>query len=342
MTGRTSAAGTLPRVAQGGAETSPLPGHGTTRAVARAAALALCAALLALAACRTEKPLGEGVVSTPDAPATDQEREAAALAAVGSATQALSEGDALGALAIATRALREGAPPTQAAELRRLRAQARDLLVRQQVARLVVVPERDAIADGSDVRAVVRIRNLSSAPLQIPATASGSSPALLVVEVTRDDFDVYGNVRSTDFNLHVPLPGDVDLLPGGTRDLPVTIPAERLRLTHTGFSVVHVGGTLRPIVVRVGATELFEGLALDEGLVRVFMQGFEPLAADPLAALSTAVVKRSPPHILTAAELLAPDERERGAELLRRAADADPPLAFVCNAAAARLEALLR
>ena len=91
----------------------------------------------------------------------------------------------------------------------------------------------------------------------------------------------------------------------------------------------------------MGATELFDALPLEPATVRVFLQGYEPLAEEPLVSLRRAVEKRSPPHILTAAELLAPGEREAAVELLTRAADDDPPLAFVCNASVDRLKDLL-
>ncbi len=269
------------------------------------------------------------------------ERSAAAESALAAATQAWRDGDALGAMSIANAALREGAPDEYETKLRALRSRAREALVTSKIARLSVLPARDAVADGTEVLGTVHVRNLSSAPLTIPATADDSSTSQVVLAVLREDFDLYGNMRRTEFNVRIPLEEDLVLAAGGVADIPIAIPSEHVRLSHTGFAVLKIGGHLRPVVIRIGATEFFDALDLDDATVRIFMDGFEQLAADPFASLQRAVSKRSPPHILTAAELLAPDERSRAAAFLLESADADPDLAFVCLAAAARLKQML-
>ena len=275
------------------------------------------------------------------AAADTSDADAAAQAALAAAQQAWMAGDALGAMAIATRALREGVPPGFEAPLRALRTQAREALLDRQVARLSVLPELDAVTDGTPIRAQVRVRNLSSAPLTVPATAGDSSASQVVVEIVREDWDLYGNVRTTEHNLRVPLRADLVVPPGGSADGLVEVPAERTRLTHTGFSVLRIGGHLRAVAIRVGATEFFDALDLEPAHVRVFMSGWEQLAPEPLVALELALAKRSPPHVLTCVELLAPGERAHARNLLLAAAEADPPLAFVCHAGAARLKRLL-
>jgi hypothetical protein len=308
----------------------------------RVAALFACTLLSGCALFRVHNPEHEvptgGVVST--APGQD-ERAIAAESALASATQAWRDGDALGAMSIANGALRQGVPAEYEPKLRAIRSKAREALVTQKITRISILPDRDAVADGTDVRGIVRVRNVSSAPLSIPATADDSSTSQVVLHVVRDDFDLYGSKRSTEFNVRVPLENDLDIGPGGTADVRISIPAVHTRLSHTGFAVLRIGGHLRPVLIRVGATEFFDALDLDEAFVRVFMDGYEQLAEDPFGSLEKAVARRSPPHILTAAELLAPDERARAATLLLDAADADPDLAFVCRATAARLNALL-
>ncbi len=268
------------------------------------------------------------------------EAAARAEAALSSARQAWQAGDALTVMAITTAALRDAPPADFESALRELRSRAREALVAEQVVKLSVVPVRDAVADGDDASVDILVRNVSAAPLTLPAQEGESSRALIILEVSRDDFDVYGNVRTAGFSVRVPLEGDLTLPPGGETTLRATIPAKDARLSHLGFSVLTIGGTFRPVAVRVGATEFFDALEIESALVRVFMQGFEQLTADPIGSLTKAVAKRSPPHILTAAELLPPGDRPRGIELLDQAAEDDPQLAFVLEAAADRLRTL--
>ena len=270
-----------------------------------------------------------------------EESAAAAEAAVSAATQAWRDGDPLAAMSIATRALRAGAPPEYEMQLRRIRMEAREALLSEQIAKLSVLPTFDAVADGEPVSGVVRVQNRSSAPISVARTADDSSASLVILEIVRRDFDTYGNVRTTEFTVHVTLERNLELGPGGQEDVPFTIPAESLNLTHVDFSTFEIGGHLRAVAVRVGATELFDALPFEPAIVRVFQQGYEPLADDPMDSLLRAIAKRSPPHILTSAELLSPGERAEAVEVLTAAAGEDPPLAFVCNAAAERLKSLL-
>lgn len=309
------------------------------RAVTYVAALVLCSAGCALFAGEPPDTLSMAPVGS-TAPGVD-ERAAAAESAVFAATQAWRDGDALAAMSIATRALRAGAPPEYETKLRRIRSQARETLLSEQIARLSVLPSRDAFADGDEVRGVLRVQNRSSAPVRVSRTAEDSSASLFILDVERRDFDVYGNVRSAEFTIHVTLDRDLELGAGGAEDVPFVIPADMVRLAHTGFSTFEIGGHLRAVAVQVGATELFDALPLEPATVRVFLQGFEPLAEDPMGSLRRAVQKRSPPHILIAAELLAPGERAEAVTFLLQAADDDPPLAFVCTATADRLNGLL-
>jgi len=267
----------------------------------------------------------------------EDEAEARAIGALAEARQAFGQGDALAALAAAGRGLRGNPPDHLDKELRAIRTQARDALLKEEVLRLSIVPARDAVADGEPLVVRIRVQNVAAAPVTIPASAKDSSNALVVLDVVREDRDIYGNVRETEFSLRVPLEEDMLLVPGESRDLQATIDGERTQLAHVGFSVLRIAGHLRPISVRVGATELYDALPLRPATVRVLMHGYEALTERPLDLLAEAIRKRSPPHIVTAAELLSPDERPLALQLLRDAAEHDPPLAFVLDATAERL-----
>ncbi|MCG3135871.1 MAG: hypothetical protein HMLKMBBP_03647 [Planctomycetes bacterium] len=322
-------------------------------AVRAAAALA---ALLAGAACRTRlvDPATEGPVAAekvvsgnvnPGAPkgggaASDDQRRAAAEAALAQAESAWMSGDPLTALAAANRALASSPPDDIAERLRAVRAKARGAVVAEKVMELRAVPEKDAVASGEPVPVRVVLRNLSNAPVDVPRRDGKSSDALFVLEIEREDWDVFGNRRASSFTVRAPLRADVDLPPGGEREAHVTIDASLLEVKHQGFSVMRIGGVLRPVVVRIGDSEFFDALPVEPALVRVFLPGWEPLAADPVASLRRAIQKRSPAHVLTATELVAAAERGEARRLLAEAADADPPLAGVCRAALARLDAL--
>lgn len=336
--------------------------HGTDT---RRGAAAFCAAALLLfvlapllAGCKTtdEQPLDPGPISSSpkssdsvsangvDTGGAEAAEDAAALQAaqnsLAAAQGALRDGDPLSALAIASRAIVDGVPDSIRSALRAVRTLAREALLQDRVLRLQVLPDRDAVADGGDIGVTVRLRNLSAAPLRVPVTAEGSSNSVVVLEVLRSDYDVYGNVREAQFTVRVQLEEDIELTPGGEATLRAEISGERARLGHMGFSVLRIGGHLRPVGVQIGATEFFDALPLEPALVRVFMQGYEPLAADPLTSLRRSVQKRSPPHVLTAAELLAPDERAEGIRFLEGAAEDDAPMATVLEAAANRLRQL--
>jgi hypothetical protein len=198
------------------------------------------------------------------------------------------------------------------------------------------------VAAGEDVPLVIRIENLTGAPISIPRREGGSSTALFVLKISREDYDVFGNRRASEFTVRAPLEEDVEVPAGGNREAHVVIGRDLMRIEHQGFTVLTVEGQLRPIAIRVGDSEFFDALPIDPASVRIFLAGWEPLAADPVASLRRAIAKRSPPHVLTATELLAPTERETGRALLRAAAEADPPLAAVCSAALARLVSLDR
>ena len=305
--------------------------------------------ILVLAACTTaDKPIdplaAEKVVTKlpaqADEPAPDAEARAVRaeqqLAAALSAWQA---GDALGALAIANRAIVEGVPSALEGSFRDLRAKARAAVVASKVCRVRVLPEKDAVAEGAAVGVRIEFANLSGATLSVPRGVEGSSHAVVVLTLERQDFDVFQNERTTSYTINAPVSEDLVLAPGGVHTTRLEIPAEMTKLAHEGFSVLTLSGTFRPVKLRVGDSEFFDAIPIERAALRVFQQGFEPLAEDPLGSLKRAIEKRSPPHLLTCVELLAPSDRDAARALLVEAKEKDPPLTRVADAALARLAA---
>jgi hypothetical protein len=233
----------------------------------------------------------------------------------------------------------EGVPPELDAAFRELRAKARAALVATKICRVRAVPDKDVVADGASVSVAIEFANVTSTTLHVPRAENGSSASVVVLTLVRDDYDVYGNVRSTKYTLPVPVLQDLDLAPGRTEKTRFTIPSDMIKLSHEGFSVIQIDGMFRPVVMRAGESEFFDAFPIEKAVIRVFQKGFEPLAQDPLGSLAKAVAKRSPPHVLVAAELLAPGDREAARTLLEAAKAKDEEMSVVIDAALARLPA---
>jgi hypothetical protein len=327
-------------------------GRGTSRRSSRgrgvfAAALLVSAA--ALCGCRlgekAQDPMAQGqvVLGKGGVPAVDRgssEVHAAAERALASAEAAWQAGDSLTAIAILNQALVRGVPPDLESRVRELRVRARAAVVTDKVVRIRAVPVKDVVSDGEPVPVRIVVHNLSAATLRAPRREGGSSDALFVVSVVREDHDVYGNVKTSEFTVRAPLSDDLEVPAGGEREVHVSIDPDLVALRHEGLSVFRVGGTFRPVAVRVGESEFFDALPIEPATVRVLQKGYEQLAQDPLASLRKAVARRSPPHVLAAAELVPATQRDEARSALRDAAERDDGLAFCLRAALARLDAL--
>ncbi len=272
-----------------------------------------------------------------NAPKVDPDALSRAAAALASAEQAWISGDPVSTLAIVNRALVEGPPEEMQGPLRDLRAKARTAVVASKIASVRAIPEKDVVAAGASVPLRIEFKNLSTSTLRAPRAQKGTSDAVVILTLLRTDFDVFGNERSTRYTLRVPIARDIELAPGATLETKYVMPASMTQLDQEGFSVIELSGSFRPVTLRVGDTEFFDAIPLVPAKVRVFMAGFEPLAADPLGSLKKAVAKRSPPHLMTAAELLAPSDRSAARAFLLDAKAADPPLAPSIDAALKRL-----
>lgn len=310
--------------------------------------LAAAALLLWASGCATrpDEPIdpfaAERVVTELPSAAGKPQADAAEVAArseqaFAAAESAWRAGDALTALALSNKALLEGVAPVLEPAFRELRAKARGAVVATKICRVRALADRDVVADGEPLGVRIEFANLSGATLRVPRAQPGTSEARLVLTLVREDFDVYGNRRSSDYTLNVPVQTDLELAPGSSQETRLTVPPGMVALSHQGFSVLDLSGIFRPVALRVGESEFFDAIPLESARVRILPKGFEPLAADPLGSLRRAIEKRSPPHVLTCVELLAPADRDAAAALLEEAKAKDAALAPVADAALARL-----
>jgi hypothetical protein len=284
--------------------------------------------------------LGGGETRSPLRDRTSADARAEAERALASAEAAWQAGDPLTAMALASQSLQRGVPPDLEPRFREIRVRARASVVAEKIVRLRAVPVKDVVGDGDDVPVRIVVRNLAPAEFRSPQREPGSSDATFVLAVTREDRDVYGNVRTSDFTVRATVERDLSIPPGGEGEVQVTIGADLVALSHEGFSVLRIGGVFRPVVARVGQSEFFDALPIEPGTVRVLQKGWQQLAADPVTSLRRAITKRSPPHILAASELVAPMDRPEARTALREAMERDEPLAFCLKTALARLDEL--
>jgi hypothetical protein len=273
-------------------------------------------------------------------PALDAaQKQGRAEADLAAAEAAWRTGDALTALSIANHALIEGVPREFESAFRDLRSRARAAVLATKICRVRVLPEKDVVADGEAVGLRLSFENLSNTLLSVPRAQKGSSDAMVVLTLSREDFDVFGNSRRAEFTLPVPVREDLALEPGRAKESRLVVPAEMAKLSHEGFSVIELTGTFRPVVMRIGESEFFDAIPVERAKFRIFQKGFEPLADDPLGSLKRAVLKRSPPHVFAAAELLAPTDRAAARTFLETARAKDPEMGRVIDASLARLAA---
>lgn len=207
--------------------------------------------------------------------------------------------------------LSRGVPADVDRELRTLQYDAKRRLVNRKVLRARALPVRDVVAMGEPGEVDLLLRNLAPVEVRIPRTVGDSSPSSFFLDVVRQDWDVYGNVRSESRKETLPLAEDVVLPPGGEKRIRWSVETPEPERRHLGFTILRVGGVLHPAGITVGSEPLYAGVELETGEVRAFPPGFEPLAADPLASLGKAWRLGAREHLLVAAGLVAPADRDR-------------------------------
>ncbi|MHC4472018.1 MAG: hypothetical protein ACYS99_13755 [Planctomycetota bacterium] len=248
-------------------------------------------------------PEGEGVE-----PLTAME-EAEAEEALARARDAFLRGEYAACLEIARATLEKGPPPAVASELRSLRFEAKRRQLSQDVLSARVLPVREVCVMGSEAVLELTLLNLAKQPVEVARRARGSSDAVFVLSVTREDLDVYGNVRTETTTHRVPLGEDLEVPVGGRRSVEHALPTPRPEDRHLGFTVLRIGGILRPALIRCGEARYYSGVELGEAVVRVFPPGYEPIAEDPLGTLDKAYRLGAREHLLVAAELAPPERR---------------------------------
>lgn len=219
------------------------------------------------------------------------------------------------ALQVLDGAIAQAPPAPWGDKLRGLR---QSLIVRRAEEVLLRVEARgmkDYVPFETPVDFVVRLRNVSDQVVSIhaPAAGSGTSPTAVLVEMRRRDRDVHATQLGRTWNrvLYLQKAGDppIRIAPGGVHELPVRIPAEAAGPVISGVRTLVLGGTLRPTGLRKGDEPRRVTLPIRPGRVMALPRGFEPLAADPLGSMRTAVDTVAPAHLLVATEFVPPGRR---------------------------------
>jgi len=298
-------------------------------AAGRLAALLLSAA--AAAGCSgssrpltEEELLGQGQVVNELKPGAAGEALRSAMtaeegdAAAEQAERLLAAGDPGGALETVRAALARIPPREQAERLRGIRGRAKKAVLRSAIARAeALAPPRATEGEPLEVR--VALRNLAPVPLVSPAPAPGVSPTTVLLRVTREARDIFGNVRSESWEEMHPVPAGM-ASPGSAIEVPVTLDTARFASSRpAGFVVYTFGGWVIPSGLRVGDSVVHERIPLEEAATTAFPQrGWEEVAADPSGHLERGMRDGNPVRVLVAAACLAPEERgEAGARLCR-------------------------
>jgi hypothetical protein len=226
------------------------------------------------------------------------------------ARQAFGRGEYDESLRICRTALEEGVPYQIATEFRSLRFEVRKRLLEKEVVHCRVLPERDLVVVGEEAVFELATRNVSESPIRIPDKGPGSTGTVFVIDIERQDWDIFGNVRSEKNRVLVPLTGILDIPVGGRRSLRESVPTETPGGRHLGFTILRISGVLRPAVIVSGEERYYQGVEVEEGILRIVPPGYEPIAADPVGTLSKAWRLGAREHLLLAAELAPPEKKE--------------------------------
>lgn len=237
-------------------------------------------------------------------------------AAADLADDLLARGDPAGALETARAALARMPPQEEADRLREIRGRAKKALLRTAIARAEASAPA-AASEGEPIPIRVVLRNLSPVPLEATAPSSGISPTTVLLRITREARDIFGNVRSESWEETHPLPTGA-APPGGV--LEASIPLDTARFSSArpnGFVVYGVEGAVLPSGLRVGESAIHERIPFDGTVTLAFPQrGWEEVAADPTGHLDRGLRDENPVRVLLAAGCLPAEARaETGVRL---------------------------
>ena len=230
-------------------------------------------------------------------------------AAADLADDLLARGDAAGSLETARAALARMPPQEEADRLREIRGRAKKALLRTSIARAEASAPA-AAAEGEPIPIRVVLRNLSPVPLEAVAPSSGISPTTVLLRITREARDIFGNVRSESWEETHPLPPGA-APPGGT--LEASIPLDTARFSTVrpnGFVVYGIEGAVLPSGLRVGESAIHERIPFDGIVTLAFPQrGWEEVAADPAGHLDRGLRDENPVRVLLSAGCLPAEAR---------------------------------
>jgi len=213
-------------------------------------------------------------------------------------------------------ARRENPGDVHAADLATLLGQLNQAVL--ELATLVgwVVPEKEPIVFGEEVRVRIRLRNPGERHIRVPARLRKTSPSVFVFELLRRDYDTRGQIINTRRRLHSELEDDLDIPPGTTAEIVLSLGLSGNDQPLAGFRTFTIAGRLRASVTDIGGLQRFEAIPIDAGTLRSFRPNYEHLADDPLKRIGQAIEKDAYVHLLTAAGLVVDENRRDAVDVL--------------------------
>jgi hypothetical protein len=199
-----------------------------------------------------------------------------------------------------------------------LRTEARRKLLQTLYVDAIVRLDREDVPLGDPITGEVLLVNLSGKPVvlrDVARGAGGRSTLRVDVGYTEDWAD--GTFVRDRIVWAVAIGRDLTLPPGGREALPLDLDT-LARRDGPGHPVrtYDVSATLFPAELLVDGEPVPGSLSFAQKRVRVFPRNYEHLKNDPLGRLKEAIDKRSPTHVVLAAALIAPKDREAGKERL--------------------------
>ena len=174
----------------------------------------------------------------------------------------------------------------------------------------------DPISFGSSVRVRVRFTNLGRRPIRIPVRFEGTSDSMIEIDLVRREWNTRAQVVTSSRIVRLPLEHDWDIPVGGSAEQILDLGVFGNDKGLNGFRVYAVSGRLRPARLEMGALRRWESIPIRATFVRSFRPNWEHLADDPLKRVEQAIEKSASTHLMTAAALLAPDERQEAVDVL--------------------------
>jgi hypothetical protein len=294
----------------------------------RVAGLAAVLASAWVAACAStgERP-GRAVSVPRQARPEVAEREASSReefdAGLAEMASAIQRGDCERALVVGDQMLRKKPPAEVRTQIERLRKAARQQLLQAFYLDAVVRAERPRVTLGERIKGEVTLINVGTERLVIEDAsgnpALGASRTLLHLEVGYREFSPDGTLVRETLSSNVVVGRRITLAPGARFSIPLEL--DTLEQNPGGSTLRHydIGGSVILAELRTGEDVMYGQVELKPARVQVFPRNWEHLADDPVARLSDAIRRRSPPHVPLAAALVPEARRTEALGALRQA-----------------------